>query len=69
MRTPNLNYNHIRGALRLTRDHVFEIMQGQVSRSEIDGWGRSPDSDKFRAMSGDQFNIFCQNLYIVFRED
>ncbi|MDC9592763.1 hypothetical protein [Xenorhabdus sp. IM139775] len=71
----NDNFKRICAALELRRNDVFEILQEQYSKNQIDGWLRGVDSLKpstgnsratvrplFRPMSDTQFDEFCEGL-------
>ncbi|KMJ46703.1 hypothetical protein AB204_02485 [Xenorhabdus khoisanae] len=71
----NQNLRRICLALRLNRNEIFDILQGKYSKSQIDGWGRAVDARKqasgnstaetvprFRPMSDQQFDEFCDGL-------
>lgn len=71
----NQNFKRLCLALKLDKHDVFHIMNGQVSKSQIDGWrraesamklgsGNSPATtlSRFRPMSDEQFDQFCEGL-------
>lgn len=71
----NNNFKRLCVALNLSRGDVAEILNGQVSKSLIDGWMRSSGARKnatgnsnavtvsrYRIMSDDHFDLFCENL-------
>lgn len=71
----NQNFKRLCAALKLTRNDVAEILQGAVSKSQIDGWMRGESSRKnatgssradtvarFRPMSDEHFDQFCAAL-------
>ncbi|MEQ1966700.1 DUF1456 family protein [Xenorhabdus nematophila] len=71
----NDNFKRICIALDLRRNDVFDILQEKYSKSQIDGWMRSVNAKKsgtgssrsevlsrFREMSDQQFDEFCNGL-------
>lgn len=71
----NQNFKRLCVALSLDKHDVFNIMRGQVSKSQIDAWRRSEGAIKsgsgnspalqlsrFRPMSDQQFDQFCDGL-------
>ncbi|MDC9591451.1 hypothetical protein PSI23_19730 [Xenorhabdus sp. XENO-10] len=71
----NQNFKRICLALELTKHDVFDILDGKCSKSQIDGWGRASNARKqasgnstaetvprFRAMTDQQFDEFCDGL-------
>jgi uncharacterized protein YehS (DUF1456 family) len=71
----NMNFKRICAALGLRRNDVHEILNGSVSKSQVDGWMRNEDSRKsasgnsnaetvsrYRPMSDDNFDAFCEGL-------
>ena len=64
----NVNYKGIKQAAHLTRNTVYELLDGQATKSEIDGWSRSETSDKYRVMSEKNFDLLCKNLKRLYEE-
>lgn len=71
----NANFKRLCVALNLRRGDVVEILNDQVSKSQIDGWMRGSDARKnatgnssavtvsrYRIMSDEHFDLFCANL-------
>lgn len=71
----NQNFKRLCAALKLRRNDVAEILNGVVSKSQIDGWMRSEDARKnatgssqaesvprYRLMSDEHFDLFCAGL-------
>lgn len=78
----NVNFKCICAALKLRRGDVAEILKGAVSKSQIDGWMRSQDSRKsatgnseaetvarYRPMSNEHFDLFCEGLVYWVRQE
>lgn len=79
----NDNYKRLCFVLDIDKEDVFEIMGSKISKSQIDGWGRSEQSVKsgsgnsrastvsrFRKMSDEHFDDFCESLvHWVKRDD
>ncbi|PHM23006.1 DUF1456 family protein [Xenorhabdus ehlersii] len=71
----NKNFKRIRLALELTKHDIFDILGEKYSKSQIDGWSRGANARKlasgnspaetvsrFRAMTDQQFDDFCEGL-------
>lgn len=71
----NQNYKRICIAIGLNRRDVYQLLDGQVSKSQIDGWGRGVAARKsatgnsnavsvsrYREMTDEQFDAFCAAL-------
>ncbi len=71
----NENYKRLLRALHLSKNDVHEIMAGEVSKSQIDGWSRNEGAVKhgtgtsqadtvrrFRPMSDEHFDLFCTRI-------
>lgn len=77
----NQNFKRLVFALSLTKADIHDILGGQVSKSKIDTWLRNASARKnatgtsqaetvsrYRPMSDDHFDQFCEGLVSWLRQ-